>query len=490
MRVAMDAVLETDAICEPAICYTGDLLNPDRPKYSIKYYVELAKELEKMGAHLLAIKDMAGLCKPYAAEQLVRALKQEIGIPIHFHTHDISGLQSASLLKAADVKVDVVDAAIAAMAGGTSQPNLNTLVESLRFTPRDSGLDADALDQISHYWHAVRRYYAPFETEVLPATADMYRYEMPGGQYSNLFHQAIALGLADRWPEVCRAYAEVNQVLGDIVKVTPTSKAVGDFALFMVANNLTARNIESGTREFAFPESVVDLLSGRMGQPPGGFPKKLQKRILRDAKPLAKRPGETLRPADFDEAARTLEPQLGRPARRQDVLSYLLYPKVFEEFVLHERKYSDTSELPTPAFFFGLAPGEEITVEIEPGKTLLIKFLTVGDPHPDGSRTVFFELNGQPRDLTVVDHSLEPEAARHPKADPNDPCQIGASMPGMIVAVPLRPGDAVARGQKLLSMEAMKMESSIYSDRAGKVGQVFVKPGSTVETGDLLLTLE
>jgi pyruvate carboxylase len=490
MRVAMDAVLETKAICEPAICYTGDLLNPDRPKFGIKYYVELAKELEKMGAHMLGIKDMAGLCKPYAAEQLVRALKQEIGIPIHFHTHDLSGVQSGSLLKAAEVKVDVVDAAIAAMAGGTSQPNLNTLVESLRFTPRESGLAGDALDQISNYWHAVRGYYEPFETAVLPATADMYRYEMPGGQYTNLFQQAMALGLADRWSEVCHAYAEVNQLLGDIVKVTPTSKSVGDFALFMVANNLTARDIESGNREFAYPESVVDLLAGRMGQPPGGFPKKLQKRILRDVKPLTKRPGESLKPVSLDDAASALEPLLNRPATRQEVISHLLYPKLLEEFVLHERKYSDTSELPTPAFFFGLAPGEEITVEIEPGKTLLIKFLTVGDPHPNGSRTVFFELNGQPRDMTVVDHSLEPEAAKHPKADAADPCQIGASMPGMIVAVPVRPGDAVARGQKLLSLEAMKMESSIYAERKGKVGQVFVKPGSTVETGDLLLTLE
>ncbi|MEX0585283.1 MAG: biotin/lipoyl-containing protein, partial [Pirellulales bacterium] len=401
-----------------------------------------------------------------------------------------SGLQAGAILKAAEVKVDIVDAAVAAMAGGTSQPNLNTLVESLRFTPRDSGLASDALDQISHYWHAVRGFYGPFESDVLPATADMYRHEMPGGQYTNLFQQARAVGLADRWAEVCQRYADVNQMLGDIVKVTPTSKSVGDLALFMVANNLTTRDIESGDREFAFPESVIDLLAGRMGQPPGGFPKKLQKRILRDLKPVTGRPGESLAPADFDEAARAIEPLLHRTPTRQEVLSYLLYPKVYEEFLAHEQKYSDTSDLPTPAFFFGLSAGEEITVEIEPGKTLLIKYLTVGDPHPDGSRTVFFELNGQPRDLTVIDHSLEPETAKHPKADAADPCQIGASMPGMIVAVPGRPGDAVARGQKLLSLEAMKMEASIYAERDGKVGQVFVKPGSTVEAGDLLLTLE
>src|SRR6185503_15978069 len=286
MRVAMEAVLETGAICEPAICYTGDILNPKRSKYDLKYYVGLAKELEKLGAHILSIKDMAGLCKPYAARLLVSALKQEIGIPVHFHTHDSAGMQAASILEAAEEKLDIADGAMAAMSGGTSQPNLNAIVESLRFTERDSGLDGQKLAAISDYWQAVREFYLPFDSNLLPATADLYSHEMPGGQYTNLYQQARALGLADRWREVCRAYADANQLLGDIVKVTPRSKAVGDLALFMVAGGLSAKDILEGDRDLAFPESVIDLVSGMMGQPPGGWPKKVLKRILRDREPI------------------------------------------------------------------------------------------------------------------------------------------------------------------------------------------------------------
>lgn len=490
MRVAMDAVQRAGALCEPAICYTGDILNPARPKYDLAYYVKLAKELEKMGAHTLAIKDMAGLCKPYAAELLVRTLKQEIGIPIHFHTHDTSGVSAASILKAAEVKLDIADAAFAPMAGGTSQPNLNTIVEALRFSKRDTGLVAEHLDSIAEYWEAVRRFYAPFESDMLPATSDLYRHEMPGGQYTNLYQQAQAIGLADKWHAVCQAYAEANEVLGDIVKVTPTSKAVGDLALFMVANNLRGADLTSGDRELAFPESVVDLVGGMMGQPPGGFPKKLRDRVLRDRKPMKGRPGATLPPADFKAATEKIAKFPLREPTRRDAVTYLLYPKVFEEFVAHQRTYSDTSELATPVFLFGQRPGEEISFDIEPGKTLIVKFLTVGDPHPDGRRTVFFELNGQPRDVTIVDRSLEPEIARRLKADPADPLQVGASMPGMVVTVPVKLGDKVAKGQKLLSLEAMKMETNIYAPRDGRIAGVHVRPGSQIETGDLLVTLE
>jgi pyruvate carboxylase len=489
MRVAMEAVQKSGAICEAAICYTGDILDSGRPKYDLAYYVSLANDFEKMGAHFLAVKDMAGLCKPYAAQKLVKTLKQEIGIPIHFHTHDTAGIQAASILKAAEADLDIADAAMAPLSGGTSQVNLNTLVESLRFTPRDTGLDAAALDGLAEYWAAVREYYAPFETESLPATSDLYRHEMPGGQYTNLFQQARALGLADRWADVRRLYAEVNQLLGDIVKVTPTSKSVGDLALFLVANNLSAQDVLDEHREIAFPESVIDLVSGRMGQPPGGFPKRVRQRILLGKEPVKGRPGASLPPVDFKQTAADMVNFLHREPDHSEVLSYVLYPKVFEEFAVHQRDYSDTSGLSTPVFLCGAIPGEEISIDIEAGKTLIVKFLTVGDPHADGSRSVFFELNGQPRDVSVIDRSLEPEAKPGLKADPANPCHVGANMPGMVVTVAVQPGDRVAKGQKLLTLEAMKMQTNISAERNAKVDQLLVKPGTQVETGDLLMTL-
>jgi pyruvate carboxylase len=490
MRVAMEAVLQTDGICEPAICYSGDILNPQRDKYTLKYYVELAKQLEKMGAHMLAIKDMAGLCKPYAAERLVKALKEEIGIPIHFHTHDTAGIQAASLLKASDQGVDVIDAAMAPMSGGTSQPNLNTLVEAAKFTERDTGLHTPDLDAMANYWQAVREFYKPFDCEMVPATTDLYNHEMPGGQYTNLQQQAGALGLGERWPEVCRAYAEVNDLFGDIVKVTPTSKAVGDMALFLVANNIAASDLLKGDREFAFPESVLDLIGGRMGQPPGGFPPAVVELVMRGKPVMESRPGESLPPANFDKAAEEIREFLQRAPNRREVLSYLLYPKVYREFVAHQQRYSDTSDLPTPVFFYGQMPGEEFSLDIEPGKTLIVKFTNVGEPHSDGRRSVFFELNGQPRDVTVVDRNLEPETKSNPKADVANPKQVGAAMPGMVVTVAVQGGDQVAKGQKLLTLEAMKMEATIYAERDGKIAQVLVKAGTPVQTGDLLIAFE
>ncbi len=490
MKVAMEAVLSTGAICEAAICYSGDIQNPHRTKYSLKYYVDLAKELKNMGAHILAIKDMAGLCKPLAAKQLVKALKEETGLPIHFHTHDTAGIQAGAILEAAEVDLDIADAAMAPLSGGTSQPNLNTLIEALRYTPRDTGLASAALDGISEYWRITRQFYAAFESEALAATADLYNHEMPGGQYTNLYQQARALGLEDRWSDVCKMYADVNQLFGDIVKVTPTSKAVGDMALFLVANGLTCEDVLDESRDLAFPQSVVDLIGGRMGQPPGGFPPNVQHRILRGEKPVAGRPGATLPPADFQQAAEKVAGLLHREPTDQEVVSYILYPKVYAEFAEHTVAYEDTSMLPTPVFLNGMEPGEEIAVDIEPGKTLIIKFLAVGDPHPDGERSVFFELNGQPRDVNVVDRALEPETKKAAKADPADPAQIGASMPGMVVNVAVQAEDTVAKGQKLLTLEAMKMETTIYAERDGKVEQVLVKAGSQVETGDLLLVVK
>ena len=489
MQVAMDAVNETGTVCEAAICYSGDILNPNRTKYNLKYYVDLAKQLEKMGAHILAIKDMAGLCKPEAATKLVSALKQEIGIPIHFHTHDTNGIQAASYLKAADVGVDIVDCAMAPLSGGTSQPNLNTLSESLRFMERDTGLDSHVLDEIAEYWRVARQFYAPFESDELAGTADLYNHEMPGGQYTNLYEQARALGLEDRWAEVCRVYAEVNQMFGDIVKVTPTSKSVGDMALFMVANNLTANDVLNGDRELSFPEGVIDLLSGAMGQPPGGFPEKIQQRILGNRKAFTERPGASLPPVDFGAAKEKVAGMVDGEPSHQDVLSYILYPKVFEGFAAHRHQYGDTSLLPTPIFFYGMEPGEETTVEIESGKTLFIKYVGLGMPHPDGTRTVSFELNGQPRNVTITDLSLTPETKSRRKAESDDPKQIGATMPGMVVLVPVTVGEEVKKGQKLLTLEAMKMETSIYADRDAKVREIVVAKGENVETGDLLMVL-
>lgn len=490
MRVAMDAVRKSGAICEAVVCYSGDIVDPGRTKYDLKYYVEMAKELESMGAHILAIKDMAGLCKPYAAELLVKTLKQEIGIPVHFHTHDTAGVQAASIVKAAEVGLDIVDLAMAPMSGGTSQPNLNTVVESLRFTDRDTNLPAQHLDDIADYWRSVREFYTPFESPVLPAGADLYQHEMPGGQYTNLYQQARALGLADRWSEVCRIYADVNQLLGDIVKVTPTSKAVGDLALFLIANEMTTDDVISGSRELAYPQSVVDLVSGRMGQTPGGFPRKVRERILRGEKPVKGRPGANMPAADFEATSEKIQPLLDREPLRREVVSHLLYPQVYTDFATHQQLYDDTSILPTPAFLYGLEPGEELAVDIEPGKTLIIRFLTMGEPDQDGTRTVFFELNGQPREVTVTDRGLEPETPRRRKADPSDQNHVAATMPGMVVNVAVQSGDSVAMGQKLLMLEAMKMQTIIAAERAGKIAEVLVQAGTPVETGDLLITLE
>jgi pyruvate carboxylase len=487
LELALDAVRATGKLCEAAICYTGDILNPRRPKYDLKYYVTLAKELEKRGAHLLAIKDMAGICKPYAAQVLVAALKQEIGIPIHFHTHDCAGVQAGAILRAADEGVDIADAAMAPLSGITSQPNLNSLVETLRFTERDPGLEFEALQGAADYWEQVRRYYFPFETAQRASSADVYLHEMPGGQYTNLYQQAQAMGLQSRWPEVCQMYAAVNQMFGDIVKVTPTSKVVGDMALFMVGNNLTPAAVLDPQRSLAFPESVVEFFEGRLGQPPGGFPPELQKRILGNRKPLTGRPGASLPAVDFAAARRDLEGQTRRPVSNQELLSYLLYPRVFPEFAEHEHLHSDTSVLPTPVFFYGMEPGEEVPVEIEPGKTLIIKYLTTGDPHPDGTRQVFFELNGQPREVLVIDRSLQAEGRAHPKAEPNNPDQIGSPMPGLIVRVTVAAGDHVEKEQKLFTLEAMKMETTVYAERPGLVAEVYVQPGTQVEAGDLLL---
>jgi pyruvate carboxylase len=388
---------------------------------------------------------------------------------------------------AAEEKVDIVDGAMAPLSGMTSQPNLNTLVEHMRFTERDTGLSYERLQATADYWEVVRRYYKPFESGQLAASADVYQHEMPGGQYTNLHQQAQALGLESRWPEICRMYTEVNRLFGDIIKVTPTSKVVGDMALFMVGNGLTPADILGGKRELAFPESVVEFFEGRLGQPTGGFPKALQKRVLRGRKPLRGRPGASLPPVDFGAVRADLEQDLKRPVSEWEVLSHTLYPRVFPEFAAHQQKYSDTSVLPTQVFFYGMAPGEEVAVEIEPGKTLIIKFLTVGDPHEDGTRAVFYELNGQPREVLVMDRSLGDKVQGRRKAEVNNPKHVGAPMPGLVVRVTVAAGEQVAAGQKLVTLEAMKMETTVFAEKGGQVAEVLVKPGTQVDAGDLLL---
>jgi pyruvate carboxylase len=493
MKVAMEAAVEAGALCEAAICYTGDILDARRDKYPLKYYVGLARELERMGAHLLAIKDMAGLCRPLAARKLVRALKDEIGLPIHFHTHDTAGGQLAAYLLAAEAGVDIVDCAISSMAAMTSQPSLNALVAALEHTPRATGLDLGAAEELAGYWEAARRYYGPFEEGMLAPTASVYEHEMPGGQYTNLRVQAKSLGLEGRWAQVARTYAQVNQLFGDIVKVTPSSKVVGDMALFMVTNNLTPADVLDESRDLAFPKSVVEFFRGEIGQPGDGkgFPKQLQKIILKGDKPLTGRPGARLEPVDLDATRADLAFKVHHEIRETDLGSYLMYPQVYLEYDKFHRAFGDVSVVPTVPFFYGLQPYQEVPIEIEPGKTLLVKFLTVGDPDPDGLVTVFFELNGQPREVKVPDRTHAPTArVTAPKADPTNIHHVGAPMPGKVSTLAISLGQGLTKGAKLLTIEAMKMETAVYSPRDGKVSKIHVQPGSHVATGDLLVEVE
>nr|PZN70768.1 MAG: pyruvate carboxylase [Bacillota bacterium] len=491
MLPAIEAVRKAGKVAEVAICYTGDITDPSRTKYTLQYYVDLARELEKAGAHIIAIKDMSGLLKPRAAKMLISALKQEVGVPLHLHTHDTAGTGLATLLAAAEAGVDIVDAALSSLSGLTSQPSLNTLVAALQGSERDTGLDLAALQQLADYWQEVRRWYAPWESGLVATSAETYLHEMPGGQVSNLRQQAVALGLGGRWHEVVEAYRTANLALGDIVKVTPSSKAVGDLALFMVQNGIrTAEELIERGESLAFPESVVQLLAGYMGQPPGGWPKELQRVVLKGREAITVRPGELLPPIDFEAKQKELSARLGRPATHREVLSEVLFPGLVEELARHQAEYGNTSVLDTPTFFFGLRPGEETRVEIERGKTLIIKLIDVRDPKPNGMREILFELNGSPREVEVPDHRVVDVGARRPKADKGDPCQLGASMPGKVVKVLVAPGDEVAKGVQLVVTEAMKMENVLTAPRDCKIKDVLVKEGDRVEAGDLLVVLE
>ena len=489
MRVSMDAVLESGKLCEAAICYTGDMLDPARPKYDLKYYAGLARELEAAGAHILGIKDMAGVCKPAAIRQLVTTLKAEIGIPIHFHTHDTSGISAASVLAAVEAGCDAVDGAMDAMSGLTSQPNLGAIVEALRGSERDPGLDREALRAISHYWEGVRRYYQAFESDIRAGTADVYRHAMPGGQYTNLREQARALGIEHRWPQVAETYAQVNELFGDIVKVTPTSKVVGDMALLMVTSGLTPEDVLNPDKDIAFPESVISLFHGDLGQTPGGFPEALQRKILKDRTPLTGRPGASLPPVDLSAARAEAEHRLNRHLNATDLASYLLYPKVFEAYALYRRDYGNVSILPTPVFFYGMEEDQEISIGIERGKGLIIRYLALSEPDDEGRRTVFFELNGQPRIVKVIQRGLESKVRAHPKAEEGNPAHVAAPMPGLVVSVNVRQGQTVEKGDPLVSIEAMKMETAIHAEYRGVVREIITPVGTQVDAKDLLMVL-
>ncbi len=491
MRVAMDAVIEANKLCEAAICYTGDILDPARAKYDLKYYVGMGKALRDAGAHVLGLKDMAGLLKPASAAVLVKALKEEVGLPIHFHTHDTSGIAAATILAAADAGVDAVDAAMDAFSGGTSQPCLGSIVEALRNTPRDTGLDIGAIRRISNYWEQVRAQYAAFESGLPAPASEVYLHEMPGGQFTNLKAQARSLGLEERWHEVAQTYADVNQMFGDIVKVTPSSKVVGDMALMMVAQGLTRAQVEDPAVEVAFPDSVVDMMKGNLGQPPGGWPAALQKKVLKGEAPVSDRPGKHLPAVDLEATRAQLSKELnGFQVDDEDLNGYLMYPKVFLDYMGRHRNYGPVRTLPTRTFFYGMEPGEEISVEIDPGKTLEIRLQAVGEPHEDGDVRVFFELNGQPRVIRVPNRLIKSTAAAKPKAQEGNPAHVGAPMPGVIASVGVTPGQHVAAGDLLLTIEAMKMETGIHADRAATVKAVLVTPGAQVDAKDLLVEFD
>jgi pyruvate carboxylase len=490
MRVSIDAVCETGKLAEGAICYTGDILDPDRAKFSLNYYVGVAKELERAGCHILAIKDMAGLLLPAAARVLVKTLREEVGLPLHLHTHDTSGISASTVLAAIDAGVDAVDAAIDSMSGMTSQPCLGSIAAALRHSPRDPGLDAETIRQLSFYWEAVRQQYAAFESDLKAGTSEVYLHEMPGGQFTNLREQARGLGLETRWHEVAKAYRAANDLFGDIVKVTPSSKVVGDMALMMVSQNLTEADVLDPDREIAFPTSVVDMLAGDLGQPPGGWPAALQAKALKGEKPIDGRPGALLPPTDLGAARVAAEKASGRQLNEDDLASYLMYPKVFTEFSATLRRFGPVSVLPTPVFFYGMQPNDEIAIEIEPGKTLVLLLVTVGETDEEGKAKVFFELNGQQRIIKVQNRSAAITAVVRRKAEEGNESHVAAPMPGAVSTIAVQKGQQVKAGDIVATLEAMKMETSLHAARDGKIAEILVSPGQQIDARDLLMVLE
>lgn len=488
MELAIEEVRKTGKVVEAAICYTGDILDETRDRYTLQYYLDMAKQLEKRGAHILCIKDMAGLLKPYAAKKLVTALKNEVSLPIHLHTHDTSGNQIATYLMAAEAGVDIVDTAISSMASLTSQPSMNSLVASLKGQERETGFYYSDLQKLTNYWAGVRPFYSEFESDLTSPSADIYRYEIPGGQYTNLKPQVESLGLGHRFNEVKEMYREVNEILGDIPKVTPSSKMVGDMAIFMVQNNLTKENVVEQGKYLTFPDSVVDYFKGLMGQPPFGFPKELQEVVLKGEKPLTGRPGETLKPADFKKVEKELREFYNKPTVRE-CISYSLYPKMIREFLTHREMYGDISRMKSHIFFMGMSSNETTELNIDEGKTLIIKFIGVGEQNDDGTTDLQFELNGARRDVAVEDIHAEVKATQIILADNNDKSQVGASIPGMITKVLVKPGEEVKEQQVIAVIEAMKMETSVLAKISGVIDQVLVSDSENVKAGQLIATI-
>ncbi len=491
MKVAVEATLQTGRLCEAALCYTGDILDPAREKYSLQYYVRLAKELKQMGTHILGLKDMAGLLKPYAAYKLVKTLREETGLPVHLHTHDTSGINAATLLKASEAGVEAVDGAISSMSGTTSQPNLNSLVAALAHTERDTGLSFDALLECSDYWEIVRSHYTPFDNAPNSGSADVYVHEMPGGQFTNLKEQAAAMGLGDRWPDVARMYADVNFAFGDIVKVTPSSKVVGDMALFLLSHGITIEDFKKlgPDHNLTLPNSVIEMFEGSLGQPEGGWPPAMQQIILKGKTSQIERPGERLPPADLEAAARHIEKEF-ESTSRTDLMSYLMYPDVFAKFAKARADYGELEVLPSPQFFYGLEERNEVTIDLEPGKTIIVRLLTVDEPREDGMRSVFFELNGQPREIQVHDKSFQQTVNARSKADSNKPGEVGAPIPGAVTTIHVKTGAKVKKGDPLLVMEAMKMQTTVYAPIAGTVQSIAVNARDSVAAGDLLISID
>ena len=489
MSVAMDEVLKQNKILEAAVCYTGDILDPKNDRYTLRYYVNMAKELEHRGAHMIAIKDMAGLLKPYAAKKLITELKQEVGVPIHLHTHDTSGNQIATYLMAAEAGVDVVDCAISSMSSLTSNPSMNALVAALQGQPRDTGLDLDQLQYLTDYWADVRLRYDKFEGGITSPATDIYRYEIPGGQYTNLKPQVESMGLGQRFTEVKENYRRVDKILGGITKVTPSSKMVGDLAIFMTQNDLTPENIVEKGKDLAFPDSVVDYFAGMMGQPAWGFPKDLQEVVLKGKKAITCRPGELLEPVDFNQLRKEID-QFHPDQSWRSVLSYGLYPKVYKEFCKNREHYGYIMRLGSHVFFHGLSIGETNKVNIADGNTLVIKYLGPGEVDKDGMRTVSFELNGIRREVKVPDPEAQKNITKVPMADPENKGEVGASIPGAVAGINVKVGDTVEEGQTVITIEAMKMETATSARMAGTVKEILVEEGDTVKGGQLLMRIE
>ena len=487
IQLAIDATLPTGKVAEAAICYTGDLYDGNRPKYHLPYYIDLAKKLEASGAHILAIKDMAGLLKPESAYALVSALKDAVDLPIHLHTHDASGNGIFTYARATDAGVDIVDVAASSMSGMTSQPSGGSLVYALNHHERQPKIDPKHYEVISDYWQDVRHNYEPFESDMRASNPSVYEHEMPGGQYSNLQQQAKAVGLGDRWGEVKAMYARVNMLFGDIVKVTPSSKVVGDMALFMVQHNLSEEDVMTRGHQLDFPDSVVEMMRGELGTPPGGFPKEVQQVILKGEEPLNVRPGKLIKPYDFESSRQALFEKFERPVTDFELLAHALYPKVYEDYIKHTTTYGDVSVLDTLTFFYGLNVGETIQVEIETGKTLIIKLVQVSAPNEDGIRLVSYEMNGVPREIEIKDVNVKSATTSRPKVDRSNPKQVGASMPGSVLKVLVEPGSRVHRGEQLLVTEAMKMETTIQAAQDGEIKAIHIKEGDTIQSDDLLI---